>query len=334
MTQIIVAALYHFAPLPDFRDRREPLPALCDAQDIKGTLLLAEEGVNGTIAGRREAIDLVLGHLRAFPGCAGMEHKESFAETMPFYRMKVRLKKEIVTMGVPGVDPNALVGTYVEPEDWNDLISREDVVVIDTRNDYEVRIGSFRGAVDPQTKSFREFPEWFENFQRTHNKPKVAMFCTGGIRCEKSTAFAKSTGLEDVYHLKGGILKYLERIPEDQSLWQGECFVFDQRVSVKHGLEEGGYDLCFACRQPISDEDKASAQFVEGICCPHCVDVFSDKDRKRFEERQRQIALAKGRGNDHIGQDLDRARETADLQAEEHRRRSIAGGDTAKSDSQ
>ena len=292
----IVAALYHFAPLPDYADRQAPLQALCDEYGVCGILLLAEEGVNGTISGAREGIDAVLTHLRDIPGFAELEHKESHADDKPFLRMKVRLKKEIVTMGVPGVDPNALVGTYVVPEDWNDLISQDDVVVIDTRNDYEVMIGAFKGAVNPNTATFREFPEWFRQFQRSHNKPKVAMYCTGGIRCEKSTAFAKSMGVDEVFHLKGGILKYLETIPKEESLWDGECFVFDRRVSVGHGLELGSYDCCGACRRPISEADKASPHFCKGISCPHCIDEFSDADRARFAERQRQLELARKRG--------------------------------------
>ncbi len=304
MSQIVVAALYHFYPLPDYADRRAALQDVCDNAGVGGTLLLAEEGVNGTIAGNREGIDSVLAHIRTLPGFSDLEHKESPADDMPFYRMKVRLKKEIVTMGVPGVDPKSLVGTYVAPEDWNALISQDDVVVIDTRNDYEVRIGSFKGAVDPQTKSFREFPEWFRAFQRTHNKPKVAMYCTGGIRCEKSTAFARKEGIEDVFHLKGGILKYLEVVPEDDSLWEGECFVFDQRVAVGHGLKQGQHVLCHACRQPLSTEELSSPQFAEGVCCPYCVDQFSDEDRARFAERQHQIKLAKSRGETHIGKTL------------------------------
>lgn len=325
MSEIVVAALYHFSPMPDFADRRSGLQSLCDSQGVKGTLLLAEEGVNGTIAGSRSGIDAVLGHIRSWPGFASLEHKESGADEMPFYRMKVRLKKEIVTMGVPGVDPNALVGTYVDPSDWNELISRDDVVLIDTRNDYEVRIGAFKGAVDPKTKTFREFPDWFRQFQRTHNKPKVAMYCTGGIRCEKSTAFAKSIGVDEVFHLKGGILKYLEVTPADDSLWDGECFVFDQRVSVGHGLEQGHHTLCFACREPLSDEDRASPHYAEGVCCPHCVDRFSDEDRDRFAERQKQVESARQHGAQHIGQDLDAARTLAAEEAEAQRQRSISG---------
>lgn len=330
MTHTVVAALYHFADLPDFADYQAPLQALCEQGGVMGTLLLASEGVNGTIAGPREGVDAVLAYVRAMPGCAELVHKESHADEMPFYRMKVRLKKEIVTMGVPGVDPKQIVGTYVEPEDWNDLISREDVVVIDTRNDYEVQIGTFEGAVNPQTLSFREFPEWFRNFQRTHNKPKIAMFCTGGIRCEKSTAFVKSEGFDEVYHLKGGILKYLENVPEDSSKWQGECFVFDQRVSVKHGLELGSYDICYACRRPLSEADKQSEHYRKGVSCHQCIDEFSDEKRARFAERQRQVELAVKRGREHIAQDIATARAEADARAEEARARSLGVADTSK----
>ena len=298
---LIVAALYKFAALPDFADHKNGIEAVCRAQGVKGTILLAAEGVNGTIAGSRAGIDAVLDHLRALPGCADLEHKESHAETMPFLRMKVRLKKEIVTMGVEGIDPTSTVGTYVEPEDWNTLISDPDVVVIDTRNDYEVGIGTFEGAVNPETETFREFPAWFEAFKETNEKPKIAMFCTGGIRCEKSTAYLKSQGIEDVYHLKGGILKYLETVPEAESKWEGECFVFDSRVSVGHGLELGSYDQCYACRRPITDEDKQTDAYVKGISCPACIGEFSEADKARFAERQKQIELARARGEEHIG---------------------------------
>ena len=325
MTEIVVAALYHFAPLPEYKSYQAPLLDVCKSGGVMGTLLLAEEGVNGTVAGPREGIDAVLKYVRALPGCSDLVHKESHAETMPFHRMKVRLKKEIVTMGVPGVDPNKLVGTYVEPEDWNELISRDDVILIDTRNDYEVQIGTFKNAVNPETKTFREFPEWFKNFQRTHNKPKVAMFCTGGIRCEKSTAFAKEIGVDNVFHLKGGILKYLEDVPEDNSMWEGDCFVFDQRVSVRHGLELGDYDQCFACRRPITEDDKKRAEYVKGVSCHQCIDEYSDGKKAAFEERQRQIELAKKRGEQHVAQDLSAARDAARQAAEEARERSIAG---------
>ena len=298
---ITIAALYHFTRFPDPAALRAPLQALCDDQGVMGSLLLAAEGVNGTIAGPRAGIDNVLAHLRALPGCAGLEHKESFAETMPFGRMKVKLKREIVTMGQPDIDPRARVGHYVTAQDWNALIAEPDVVVIDTRNDYEVSIGTFEGAIDPGTKSFREFPAWWEaNRARFHNK-RVAMFCTGGIRCEKSTNFLLGQGVEDVYHLKGGILKYLEEVPEDRSLWNGQCYVFDGRVSVGHGLVPGDYDSCHACRRPVSPEDKAHSDYEAGVQCPACVSEYSQSDRARFRERRHQIELAQKRDQRHLG---------------------------------
>ncbi len=304
---VTVAALYHFTPFPDPTMLKAPLAQLACAQGVKGTLLLAREGINGTIAGSREGIDAVLAHIRALPGCADLEHKESQAIEMPFARLKVRLKREIVTMGQPDVDPRAGTGHYVDPKDWNALITAPDVAVIDTRNDYEVAIGSFDGAIDPQTKSFGEFPAWWEANKERFSGKRIAMFCTGGIRCEKSTNYLIGQGVEQVYHLKGGILKYLEEVPEAASTWRGECFVFDQRVSVAHGLREGSYDLCHACRRPVSAEDKAHADFEEGVACPHCVVEFSDSDRARFRERQRQITLAEARGEAHLGRLADNA---------------------------
>jgi len=242
-----------------------------------------------------------LATLKTLPGCADLEHKESLADENPFYRAKVRLKKEIVALGVPGVSPVKAVGDYVAPEDWNDLISDPDVVVIDTRNDYEVSIGTFEGAVNPQTASFREFPKWFEAFQKEHKNKKIAMFCTGGIRCEKSTALLKERGVEEVYHLKGGILKYLETVPEEKSLWKGECFVFDNRVSVTHDLSPGTYDMCHACRRPLDEVAKASPDYVAGVSCSNCIDEHTEERRKDFAERQKQIELAKKRGEKHIG---------------------------------
>jgi UPF0176 protein len=295
--------LYRFASFNQPELLQPQIAAWCAEHGLKGTILVATEGVNGTVAGSEAGIDAVVAHLRTLPGCAELDVKYSHANEMPFYRMKVRLKKEIVTLGVDGIDPKREVGTYVQPEDWNALISDPDTVLIDTRNDYEVAIGTFEGAVDPRTKSFSEFPEWF----RTHReelaagKTKFAMFCTGGIRCEKSTAFLKAEGINDVYHLEGGILRYLENIPETESKWQGECFVFDERVSVKHGLALGEMELCHACRRPISQEDKASAHFIEGVACPACYAERTDEDRARFAERQKQIALAKKRGKQHIG---------------------------------
>ena len=298
---ITIAALYHFTRFPNPDALRPALQALCDTQGVKGSLLLAAEGVNGTIAGPRAGIDAVLAHLRALPGCTDLEHKESHAETMPFGRMKVKLKREIVTMGQPDIDPRARVGHYVAPQDWNALIAEPDVVVIDTRNDYEVAIGTFEGAIDPGTHSFREFPAWWEaNRARFHNK-RVAMFCTGGIRCEKSTNYLLSQGVEDVYHLKGGILKYLEDVPEDRSLWNGQCYVFDGRVSVGHGLVPGDYDSCHACRRPVSAADKAHPDYEPGVQCPACVTEYSQSDRERFRERMHQMELAEKRGQRHLG---------------------------------
>ena len=295
-----VAALYHFTPFDDPAALRGPLLSLCEAEGVTGSLLLAREGINGTIAGSRSGIDAVLAHVRALPGCTDLEWKESTATDQPFGRMKVRLKKEIVTMGQPDVDPRAAVGHYVAPQDWNALISAPDVAVIDTRNDYEVGIGTFRGAIDPKTESFRDFPAWWEaNKDRFHNK-RIAMFCTGGIRCEKSTNYLMSQGVEDVFHLKGGILKYLEDVPEEDSLWDGECFVFDGRVSVGHGLKEGPHELCHACRRPLLPEDKTRPEFEEGVSCHQCADQTSEADKVRFRERQKQIALAKARGERHL----------------------------------
>ena len=296
-----IAALYHFTRFEDPAGLQGPLLAQCKANDIHGTLLLANEGINGTIAGSRAGIDTILNVIRGLPGCADIEWKESTATTPPFHRMKVRLKKEIVTMGQPDVDPVSKVGNYVDPADWNDLISAPDVAVIDTRNDYEVAIGTFDGAVDPETKSFGEFPAWWEeNKDRFHNK-RIAMFCTGGIRCEKSTNYLMGQGVEDVYHLKGGILKYLEEVPQEDSKWDGECFVFDARVSVGHGLEEGPHILCYACRRPLLPEDRARPEFEQGVSCHQCADETTAADKERFRERQKQMTLAKERGTHHIG---------------------------------
>ena len=302
---VIVAALYHFARIEDPAAIQPVLQQVCKQHAILGTLLLAREGINGTIAGTREGIDAVLAHIRALPGLAELEHKESFAEEQPFYRMKVRIKKEIVTIGIDDVDPNDMVGTYVSPQDWNTVISDPETVVIDTRNDYEIRIGTFKNAVDPNTQTFREFPDYVQkNFDPATHK-KVAMFCTGGIRCEKASAYMKKLGFENVYHLKGGILKYLEEMPPEQSLWQGECFVFDQRVSVKHGLELGDYVLCPSCRHPVSDQDRKHNTYEEGVSCPHCHPTLTPERRAAARERQKQIKLAEARGERHIGARYD-----------------------------
>lgn len=301
MSRFLVAALYKFSPLDPTSDLQTRLRYTCESQDVFGTLLLADEGMNGTIAGPEAGVRAVLETLRALPGFADLEHKESWASEQPFLRMKVRLKKEIVTMGVPGVDPNAQVGVYVEPEDWNDLITAPDVVTIDTRNDYEVRIGSFQGAIDPHTTSFREFPDWFRAFRETRPNARIAMYCTGGIRCEKATAFVRNEGIDEVFHLKGGILKYLETVPADESLWQGECFVFDRRVAVGHGLVEGEHAICHACREPLAPEDLRSPDYVPGSACPHCAQARDSAQRERYAERHRQEMLAQARGERHVG---------------------------------
>lgn len=300
---IAVAALYRFTPLCDPGSLRAPLLAACEALGIKGTLLLAREGINGTIAGTDNALASVLGHIRALPGCGGLDVKYSSAPEMPFHRMKVRLKREIVTMGQPDIDPTLSAGHYVDPHDWNALITDPDTVLIDTRNDYEVAVGTFAGAVDPQTPSFRDFPAWFREHrdELLEGKKRVAMFCTGGIRCEKSTALLRAEGVEEVYHLKGGILKYLEHMREDESLWQGECFVFDERVTVRHGLERGTFKLCRACRRPLNAAALAHPDYTDGVSCPACIAERTPQQRAGYAERQRQEALAKARGELHVG---------------------------------
>lgn len=314
MNQIVVAALYHFVRLSDYEAMREPLLDFCMAQNIKGTLLLADEGINGTVAGSREAIDALLTYLRADERLKNLEHKESIYEDLPFYRMKVKLKREIVTMGVEGIDPNHVVGTYVEPKEWNALISDPEVTLVDTRNYYETSIGTFKGAIDPETTTFREFPEYVKNHLDPEKNKKVAMFCTGGIRCEKSTAYLKEQGFEEVYHLKGGILKYLEEVPQENSQWEGECFVFDNRVAVNHDLEKGSYDQCFACRHPITEEDKQSELYEPGISCPRCHDLQTPEQNQRFAERQKQMQLAHEQEIEHIG-----AESPSSQRAREHR---------------
>lgn len=298
---IVVAALYHFTRLPDYRELRPVLLRLCREQGIKGTLLLAAEGINGTIAGSREGIDTVLDFLHADERFVAMEHKESFVNAMPFYRMKVKLKNEIVTMGVPDTDPARITGTYLDAEQWNELIQDPDVLVIDTRNDYEVEVGRFQNALSPNTRSFREFPDYVQRELADKKDKKIAMYCTGGIRCEKSTSYLKSQGFEEVFHLKGGILKYLETVKPEDNLWEGECFVFDHRVAVDKNLQPGEHLLCHACRRPVSPEDQQSPDFVVGVSCPQCVHEFDDERRARFAERQRQVELARQRGDEHIG---------------------------------
>jgi UPF0176 protein len=298
---LTVAALYQFAPFDDPAGLRAPLLAVAEAADIKGTILLAREGVNGTIAGSAEGVAAVIAHLRSLPGCADLDVKYSAAATPPFQRLKVRLKKEIVTLGVDGVDPSRDVGTYIAPQDWNAVIADPDTVVIDTRNTYETAIGSFAGAVDPGTSSFGEFPEWFAAHREELAGKRIAMFCTGGIRCEKSTAFVRAQGFDDVVHLKGGILAYLEQVAAADSQWHGECFVFDERVSVGHGLAIGPHSLCRACRMPLTPEDRQSPDFTDGVQCPHCAASRTADQRARYAERHRQVRLAEAGAYPHLG---------------------------------
>ena len=299
----LTAAFYRFVVLDDTEQLRPQLLAQCQAQQVKGNVLLAHEGINGTIAGPEAGVRAVLAWLRADPRLAALVHKEAWATEDPFYRMKVSLKREIVTLGVPDVHAATEAGTYVSPQDWNQLIDDPDVAVVDVRNDYEVAIGTFAGAIDPLTHSFSEFPQWVERNQALlRGKAKVAMFCTGGIRCEKSTAYLRHLGYDEVYHLDGGILKYLETVPADESLWQGECFVFDERVAVGHGLQPGHYALCRSCRLPLSAEDQASPLFVAGVSCPHCHGNTTDTQKQAYAERQRQMELAAKRDQTHVGQ--------------------------------
>ncbi len=287
MTQI-VATFYKFVKLPDFTQKRLPLLSYCKEQGVKGTILLAAEGINGTIAtASGDSIDAVMSFLHTDPRLADLEYKQSYADSPPFERMKVRLKREIVTIGLPEVDPNERVGTYVSPKNWNALISDPEVTLIDTRNDYEVSIGTFKGAINPQTDSFREFPDYIRQHLEPTKHKKVAMFCTGGIRCEKASSFMISQGFQEVYHLKGGILKYLEEVPEQESLWQGECFVFDERVAVSQGLSPGTHEMCTSCGHPISESDQASSKYELGISCPHCFDILTWEKRIRQEAKQR-----------------------------------------------
>jgi len=302
--RIVVCALYHLVRLDDFENLQKPLLDLMQSSQVKGTLLLAREGINGTIAGPREGIDAVLAWLKADLRLQDLDYKESFDEDYPFYRSKVKLKKEIVTMGIEDIDPNRKAGTHVDPEHWNELISDPEVLLIDTRNNYEVAIGTFKNAVNPETKTFREFPEYVRNKLDPARHKKIAMFCTGGIRCEKSTAYLKENGFDEVYHLKGGILKYLEEVPESESLWQGECFVFDNRVSVDHGLQKGTYDQCHACRLPITEADKQHKNFEKGVSCPRCYEDLSETQKRAFKERQKQIDLAHTRGEEHLGSEV------------------------------
>lgn len=301
MNDVVVCALYKFTALEDYERLREPLLALMNEQGVRGTLLLAHEGINGTIAGSRTGVDAIKAWLAADARFHGVDFKESVVDIQPFKRTKVKLKKEIVTMGVETIDPRRTVGTYIDPKDWNSLISDPEVLLIDTRNQYEVEVGTFRNAVNPATETFREFPEYVDKHLDPSRHRKVAMFCTGGIRCEKSTAFLKEKGFDEVYHLKGGILKYLEDVPQEESLWEGECFVFDDRVTVNHKLERGGYDQCHACRRPIIEADKQRAEYEQGVSCHQCIDELTPEQKARFAEREKQIRLAEARGETHVG---------------------------------
>ncbi|MCG6898658.1 MAG: rhodanese-related sulfurtransferase [Gammaproteobacteria bacterium] len=304
MSEIVVCALYKFIRLDNYRALQAPLRQVMSDHHIRGTLLLANEGINGTVAASRQGIDTLLNWLRQDPRLADLDCKESYTDTLPFKRAKVKLKKEIVTLGVPGIDPTHTVGTYLSPAEWNQLLRDPEVLLVDTRNDYEYQVGSFRNAVNPQTNSFREFPQYVRQHLDPKRHRKIAMFCTGGIRCEKSTAYMKMQGFDEVYHLRGGILKYLEETPAQDSLWEGECFVFDDRVSVNHRLEKGSYALCNACRMPITRADQASDHFQPGVSCPHCHDKLSPSQKMRFRERQKQMELARERGQTHLGDDV------------------------------
>ena len=303
---VVVCALYKFVTLDNYESLKEPLFAEMERNGIKGTLLLASEGINGTVSGSRAAIDQLLEWLKSDPRLEELEYKESYTDNQPFKRTRVKLKKEIVTMGVEGIDPKEVVGTYIEPKDWNALINDPDTILIDTRNDYEVEVGTFKNAINPNTETFREFPTYVKENLNPEKHKKVAMFCTGGIRCEKSTAYLKEQGFENVYHLKGGILKYLEEVPEQDSTWEGECFVFDDRVTVNHQLEKGLYDQCHACRLPITEDDKNSEHFIKGVSCPKCHDKHTPEQKQRFMDREKQMQLAKERGEAHIGGEVSK----------------------------
>ena len=301
MSAVVITALYKFVPLEDYRSLKDALDKLCNQHGLKGTLLLANEGINGTVAGTPQATQALLDYFKNDDRLADMAYKQSYADKVPFFRMKVRLKKEIVTIGLSDVDPRQKVGEYVKPKNWNQLVSDPEVLLIDTRNDYEYEVGTFDGAINPNTNNFREFPQYIRNNFDPDKHKKVAMFCTGGIRCEKASSYLLDQGFENVYHLEGGILKYLEEVDRQASLWHGECFVFDQRVTVDHDLKPGGFDQCHGCRRPIAEEDKHSEKYLQGVSCPKCYDGLSDDQKKRFAMREKQIQLAKQRGEAHMG---------------------------------
>ncbi len=333
MKNYLVCAMYKFVTLENYQDIREPLRDFMEANKIKGTLLLALEGINGTVSGTRENIQKLLDYLNADARINPISHKFSWHDEQPFYRTKVKLKKEIVTMGVEGIDPKRTVGTYVKPKDWNALISDPDVTVIDTRNDYEIEIGTFKRAINPETASFREFPDYVENSLNPETHKKVAMFCTGGIRCEKSTAYLKEQGFDEVYHLEGGILQYLEDVPKEETLWEGDCFVFDNRVAVNHDLEKSEYDQCYGCRLPITEEDKQSPMYEKGVTCPKCYGSHTDEQLARFREREKQVNLAKQRAEEHVGTGArDVMLQKRQEKAEEQRTRALEKNNQSKND--
>ena len=333
MSEFVVCALYKFVRLEDYKNLREPLFNIMDKNEVRGTLLLAYEGINGTISGSRQGINTVLNWLQSDDRLNPITCKESYTDKSPFKRSKVKLKKEIVTMGVEGIDPTQSVGTYIPPKEWNSLISDPEVILVDTRNEYEYEIGTFQNAVNPHTDNFREFPQYVEENLDPDKHKKVAMFCTGGIRCEKSTAFLKEKGFEEVYHLQGGILKYLEEVPKEETMWEGECFVFDDRVAVNHDLEKGQYDQCHACRFPITEEEKQDARFIQGVSCPRCFDKTSPEQKARYEEREKQIRLAEKRGEGHIGHDVNKLaqqkRSTKEQQRLEQQQKSLKSKSTS-----
>lgn len=325
MSHYIVCAMYKFVALENYKEMRQPLHQVMEDNGIKGTLLLAEEGINGTVSGSREGIDKLLAYLNSDSRINPISFKESLHEEKPFYRTKVKLKKEIVTMGVQGIDPTKTVGTYVKPKDWNELISDPEVLLIDTRNDYEIEIGTFQNAVNPNTETFREFPQYVKDNLDPEKHKKVAMFCTGGIRCEKSTAYLKEQGFDEVYHLEGGILQYLEDVPKEDTMWEGDCFVFDNRIAVNHDLEKSVYDQCYACRLPITEEDKQSDKYEAGVSCPHCFGKHSEQQIARFREREKQVQLAEARNEEHVGTEARNAMVNRRKQkADEQRERALA----------
>lgn len=330
MSNFIVCAMYKFVALENYKEMRQPLLDVLETHQIKGTLLLAHEGINGTVSGTREAIEQLVTYLNADPRINPISIKESLDETQPFYRTKVKLKKEIVTMGVEGIDPQKTVGTYVKPKDWNALIADPDVTVIDTRNNYEIEIGTFENAINPDTESFREFPQYVAKQLDPQKHKKVAMFCTGGIRCEKSTAYLKEQGFDEVYHLEGGILKYLEEVPVEDTMWKGDCFVFDNRVAVDHELKKSHYEACYACRLPITAEDKQSDMYEPGVSCPKCFGKHTDEQIARFREREKQVNLAKARNEEHVGSEARKATKLRRQQkAAERRKRRVEAGKSA-----